>query len=70
MPKGPQGQQRPSDGAACAVMVAKIATGGVEETKTNPVLFSNKKGDPTEFDPAALAPGHLTQPCQRVAVAG
>lgn len=27
MPKGPQGQQRPADTNACAVMVAKIATG-------------------------------------------
>jgi len=31
MPKGPQGQTRPSDTIGCAVMVAKIATGEVED---------------------------------------
>jgi hypothetical protein len=31
MPKGPQGQKRPADTNACAVMVARIATGEVEE---------------------------------------
>lgn len=32
MPKGPQGQRRPADTNACAVMVAKIATGEIEDT--------------------------------------
>src|SRR5688500_13916368 len=32
MPKGPQGQKRPADTVAAAVMVGKIATGEVEET--------------------------------------
>ena len=32
MPKGPQGQKRPADVIGCAVAVAKIATGEVEET--------------------------------------
>lgn len=31
MPKGPKGQKRPADVIGCAVMVAKIATGEVEE---------------------------------------
>ena len=31
MPKGPKGEKRPADVNACAVMVAKIATGEVEE---------------------------------------
>lgn len=31
MPKGPQGQKRPADLIGCAVMVAKIATGEVED---------------------------------------
>jgi hypothetical protein len=34
MPKGPNGERRPADTNACAVMVAKIATGEVEDTKT------------------------------------
>ncbi len=31
MPKGPQGQKRPADAIGCAVMVAQIATGEIEE---------------------------------------
>ncbi len=32
MPKGPNGQKRPGDVIGAAIMVAKIATGEVEET--------------------------------------
>ena len=35
MPKGPQGQKRPADAIARAVMVAKIATGEVEDACQN-----------------------------------
>lgn len=31
MPKGPQGQKRPADAVANAVMVARIATGEIED---------------------------------------
>ena len=31
MPRGPQGQKRPSDAVSCAVTVMKIATGEMEE---------------------------------------
>jgi len=31
MPRGPQGQRRPADVIGAAIMVAKIATGEVEE---------------------------------------
>lgn len=31
MPKGPQGQKRPADAIARAVMVAQIATGEIED---------------------------------------
>jgi hypothetical protein len=33
MPKGPQGQKRPADVIGNAVMVAKIATGEIEDAK-------------------------------------
>jgi hypothetical protein len=33
MPKGPQGQKRPADVIGNAIMVAKIATGEVEDEK-------------------------------------
>lgn len=32
MPKGPQGQKRPADVIGAAIMVAKIATGEIEDT--------------------------------------
>ena len=31
MPTGPRGQKRPTDVVGCAVMVAKIATGEIED---------------------------------------
>jgi hypothetical protein len=34
MPRGPRGEKRPADVIGAAVMVAKIATGEVEDTKT------------------------------------
>ena len=36
MPKGPQGQKRPGDVIGAAIMVAKIATGEVEDTTAAP----------------------------------
>lgn len=35
MPRGPKGEKRPADTNAAAVMVAKIATGGVEDKVTD-----------------------------------
>ena len=32
MPRGPSGERRPADVVGCAVTVAKIATGEIEET--------------------------------------
>lgn len=34
MPTGPNGEKRPADTNACAVHVAKIATGEIEDTKS------------------------------------
>jgi hypothetical protein len=34
MPRGPRGEKRPADVIGAAVMVAKIATGEVEDAKT------------------------------------
>lgn len=44
MPKGPQGQKRPADVIGAAVMVAKIATGEIEDTKRDPGTEANRKG--------------------------
>ena len=35
MPKGPIGEKRPADVNARAVMIAKIATGEIEDTKSD-----------------------------------
>lgn len=35
MPKGPRGEKRPADAIGCAVMVAKIATGEIEDTPSS-----------------------------------
>jgi len=42
MPKGPQGQRRPADVVGCAVTVAKIATGEIEEEYTGKQRQPNK----------------------------
>jgi len=36
MARGPQGQKRPADAIGCAVTVAKIATGEIEEELKEP----------------------------------
>jgi hypothetical protein len=36
VPKGPRGERRPADTVACAVMVAKIATGEIREERKAP----------------------------------
>jgi hypothetical protein len=36
MPRGPQGQKRPVGTVECAVIVAKIATGEIEENPEKP----------------------------------
>lgn len=43
MPKGPQEQPRPADAIGCAVRVAEIATGEIEEELTNGVAPGRKK---------------------------
>ena len=35
MPKGPKGEKRPADAIGAAVMVAKIATGEIEDEVTD-----------------------------------
>ena len=49
MPKGPQGQKRPADVIARAVIIAKIATGEIEDVRPTP----ESEGK----DPAAVALG-------------
>jgi hypothetical protein len=51
MPKGPQGQKRPADAIGCTVMVAKIATGEIEDTVPTPESEAK--------NPAAVALGRM-----------
>ena len=44
MPRGPQGQKRPTDVNKCAVHVARIATGEIEETYGKPQPNKAKGG--------------------------
>jgi hypothetical protein len=63
MPKGPQGQRRPADVIGAAVMVAKIATGEIEETLKEPSgkVRSGKAG--------AKARAEKMTPAERSAIA-
>jgi hypothetical protein len=44
MPTGPKGEKRPADVNARAVMIAKIATGEVEETERDPAKALHRAG--------------------------
>lgn len=62
MPIGPQGQKRPADSVACAVAVARIATGEADEVSdVGPV---NRKGSA-----GGLARSAATSPARRKEIA-
>nr|VFJ98039.1 MAG: hypothetical protein BECKH772B_GA0070898_101246 [Candidatus Kentron sp. H]VFK03776.1 MAG: hypothetical protein BECKH772A_GA0070896_103524 [Candidatus Kentron sp. H] len=44
MPKGPNGERRPAGAIECAVMVAKIATGEIEDNQKSGRVRSGKAG--------------------------
>ena len=44
MPKGLNGQKRPADVIGAAIMVGKIATGDVEDTRDDPAKAHHRKG--------------------------
>lgn len=44
MPKGPNGEKRPADAIGNAVMVAKIATGEIEDNKKSGRVRSGQAG--------------------------
>lgn len=67
MPKGPQGQKRPADAVAAAVMVGRIATGEIEED----ILDSSKSNKRGQIGGAArassLSPDQRNQIAKRAA---
>ncbi len=44
MPKGPNGQKRPADVIGLAVMVGRIATGEIEDTRDDPTKAHHRAG--------------------------
>ena len=44
MPTGPQGQKRPADVIGCAIKIAKIATGEIEENRDDGKGCARKGG--------------------------
>ena len=44
MPKGPRGEKRPGDVIGAAIMVAKIATGEIEDNPTTPDKAHHSRG--------------------------
>ena len=44
MPKGPRGEKRPGDVIGAAIMVARIATGEVEDNPTSPDKAHHSRG--------------------------
>ena len=73
MPTGPRGQKRPADVVGCAVMVAKIATGEIDEELEPEQPHSQvrreagKKGGKARAD--ALTPERRSEIAERAAAA-
>ena len=44
MPTGPKGQKRPADVIGAAIMVAKIATGEIQDTLRDPAKALHREG--------------------------
>jgi len=44
LPKGPRGEKRPADAIGRAIMVAKIATGEIEDNPTAPDKAHHSRG--------------------------
>lgn len=65
--RGPQGQKRPADIVGAAVMVAKIATGEIEEDVPPPQRRGGLKGGKARAE--ALTPAQRTDSARRAAEA-
>jgi hypothetical protein len=44
MPRGPKGERRPADVIGAAVMVGRIATGEVDDSKNDPTKQHHRRG--------------------------
>jgi hypothetical protein len=66
MPKGPRGERRPADTNACAVMVAKIATGEVEDNLPSGRRISGLAGGKARRD--TLSPARRREIAKKAAL--
>lgn len=55
MPRGPKGERRPADVIGAAVMVAKIATGEIEDKKGQPAKAKGAKARAKALTPKQRA---------------
>ena len=62
MNKGPQGQKRPADVVGCAVTVAKIATGEIDDVIGKPRQMTKAKG---AILASAVAQSHFHQSAEK-----
>lgn len=71
MPKGPQGQKRKADVIGNAVLIGRIATGEVQDTKRDPGTEANRKGGLKggKARAKALSPGKRTEIAKKGAAA-
>jgi hypothetical protein len=69
MPRGPKGEKRPADVIGAAIMVAKIATGEVEEDRGKAPARANggRKGGPARA--ATLTPEQRSEIARLAAAA-
>ena len=67
MPRGPKGEKRPADTNSCAVMVAKIATGEVEDTLPSASRNGGLKGGKARSD--SLTPAQRSEIAKQAAKA-
>lgn len=69
VPKGPRGEKRPADAIGRAIMVAKIATGEIEDNQTAPDKAHHsrggKKGGPSRA--ARLSPERRSEIAKKAA---
>jgi hypothetical protein len=71
MPKGPDGQKRPADAIGRAVMVARIATGEVEDNATSADKAHHSRGGKIggAARAAALTPAERSEIAKKAAKA-
>jgi hypothetical protein len=62
MPKGPRGEKRPGDVIGAAIMVAKIATGEVEDNATTADKVHHSRGGKKGGAARAQAPSSSERP--------